>query len=242
MQVSHKKLRFLITLHALYKHTDENHRLNSKKLNAFLKPYGVESSDSALRDTIEVLWRYGVGVKTHGVLNKHGVWLQDRPLYEAALKQLIFAITTNPLLSAEQQAELLESLNPLVTVYQEPLLHSHIQMVQNSSPLSGKQIEIYSTIHEAISTNKRVHIAKRNISRTRGENIQRCFFTPKCFQVTEKQIYALGYNHLKKEVEGIAITDIESAVLASRRKNSHEDMVRTLLDDVDPKNYIRAGV
>lgn len=32
------KLRILITLLVLWKHTDENHRLHTKKLNEYLEP------------------------------------------------------------------------------------------------------------------------------------------------------------------------------------------------------------
>ena len=231
MQVSHKKLRFLITLHVLYKYTDANHRLNSKKLNEFLKPYGVESGYRSLKDTIEVLWKYGVGVKTHGTLNKHGVWLEERPLTDAALKQLIFAVTTNPYLAADQQADLLESLNPLVTVYQEPLLQNNVQLTQNSASLSAKQIEAYSVIHEAICTNKRVRIAKKKISRTKGEQIQYSSFTPKGFHVIEDEIYIVGYNHQKEEIETVPLAAIENVEFAKRKKNSHEDMAKMLVND-----------
>lgn len=235
MKAISKKLRFLITLHALFKYTDENHRLNSKKLNTFLRPYGLESGYRSLGDTIDVLRQFGVDVQTHGVLNKHGVWLGDRPLTEATLNTLIFAINTNPYLSSQQTTNLLKELKPLVTVYQEPLL----QIVGGSVPNAEEPpllVSCYVTLHKAICHNRRVYLF---VEKTAGS--RKVLFTPRYLCKSANGICTVGYLHEKKIVVGIYLQEVSKVELASNRKTANDDAINEALSGIEPRDYLKTG-
>lgn len=117
------KLTTIISLYALFKHTDEEHRLNSVKLNEFLRPYGLECSGyKTLNKTIKALRMLGVEIKCKGWGSDKGFYVVNRPLNNDELNILVYAVTTNPNLSNEQIDEVLQSIKPFVTVYQEGLL------------------------------------------------------------------------------------------------------------------------
>ncbi len=122
MKVRSVKLRTFAILHIFYKYTDEKHRLNSRKLNEYLAPYGLECDKGVIRDTVKRLREFGVDVGYKGFWGTAGYWIKDRPLEDKALKKLVAAVTTNPNVSQEDKTEILASLRPLVTVYQEYML------------------------------------------------------------------------------------------------------------------------
>ena len=140
------KLRTLVTLHALFKHSDATHRMNSIKLNDFLRPYNLDCTSRVLNDTVRVLREFGVDVRNKGVWENQGIWIQDRPLPDAELNQLIFAVTTNPHLSKSQATEILQNLQPFVTVYQEHLLQGFVDCTPISSCTSPGRILFSSPI------------------------------------------------------------------------------------------------
>ena len=121
------KLRTLVTLHALWKHSDANHRMNTVKLNEHLRPYNVGCTTSrVLNDTVRILREWGMDVRSKGVWENQGIWIENRPLPDHELSRLIFAVTTNPHLSKDQASDILQSLKPFVTVYQEHLLQGRV--------------------------------------------------------------------------------------------------------------------
>ena len=54
MKAKSMKMRFLITLYALFRHSDEDHRLNTSKINEFLRPYQLDCTGRVLNDTVSV--------------------------------------------------------------------------------------------------------------------------------------------------------------------------------------------
>ena len=150
------KLRLLVTLHTLFKYSDAKHRFNNKKLNEYLLPYNVDFKEHiVLKDTVRVMQEIGIDVRSSGYWGSYGVWIEDRPLSEDALKRLVFAISTNPHLSNAEATKILQSLTPLVTAYQESLLQSQV-VTSRDDEQSQKLYKIYSVILEAISANKAV--------------------------------------------------------------------------------------
>lgn len=236
MRTSNKKLRFLITLHALFKYTDENHRLNSKKLNSFLRPYGVESGYRSLSDTIDVLRQFGVDVQTHGVHNKHGVWLGKRLLSEETLKFLLFAINTNPHLSSQQTTDLLEKLKPLVTVYQEPLLQNVSGFTANVETPSSL-MQCYATLHEAICNNRRVYLFTENQEPSK----RKALFTPRYLCKRASGICVVGYLHRSKKVKGIDLQEITKVEMVLKHKTVKQDVANEMLSCISLDDYIKTG-
>ncbi len=137
MKVKSAKLRTFAILYAFYKYSDEKHRLNSSSLNKLLAPYGLECDKSVIRNTVKRLREFGVNVGYKGFWGTAGFWLADRPLSDDKLNELIYAVRSNPNLSTEQANSILNSLKPLVTVYQEnllalPVLSTDTDMVKNA--------------------------------------------------------------------------------------------------------------
>lgn len=220
------KLRFLITLHVLYKHTDADHRMNSKRLNQYLEPYGLESTYRALGDTVDVLQEFGVDVRHHGILNKHGVWIQDRLLGEDDLLRLVFAVSTNPYLSADEADGLLGKLAPLVSEFQEPLLANTVIPV---SPRQGasNMADIYVVIHRAICTSQRLRY-------TTTQNKRPALFTPKQIQHIENGLCMVGYDHRRKEVASICFDEITSVSPVGKRQTESHAVIQGSSQNILP--------
>ena len=207
------KLRMLITLYALYRYADKNHRMNSTRLNEFLRPYGMESGYRVISDTVNVLQEFGVKIAKNSDQYNTNVWIEDRPLSEHVLKKLIFAVRTNPHLTQEQADEILESIKPALTVYQEPLLESEFKDLSRPSEID--KYHICSVIQDAIRSGKAVLYygkGKKPIS----------FIPERLFQQGE-HIYVQGHTRAKSDEVCIGIDEMSMVKLGCKsRKNCKE--------------------
>ena len=246
MKAKSMKLRTLITLHALWKHTDENHRLNTIKLNKYLKPYGLECNGRVLTDTVRVLKGYGFDVQSKGEWDNQGVWLADRPLKDDVLDKLIFAVQSNPYLPKEQEKEILTALMPLVTAYQEEKLS---QSIIASDKLSSNAdiYHIYSVIQEAIRKRRRIVYNVEYVQYNKENNLPECrvdvgtLFTPKCIFQAKERLYMFGYNHPDKKLEAVPLESIVGIKLSFKHNSENATItqkVDQLFQTVDPRDYI----
>lgn len=119
MKAKSTKLRLLITLHTLYKHSDAEHRINTVQLNEYLKPYGLEYAKGPLGENIKSLREFGLDIRFKHGWSDQGFWIEDRPLSPSKLNKLIYAVTSNPRISKGEATDILQDLKPIVTTYQE---------------------------------------------------------------------------------------------------------------------------
>ena len=249
MKAKSMKLRTLITLLALWKHTDEDHRLNTKKLNEYLRPYHLDCTGRVLADTVRILREFGIDVRNRGEWEHQGVWLADRPLQDEALEKLIFAVSTNPYIPKEQASEILASLLPLVTAYQEEkLTRAHEAVLISDKALADSHLhKIYSVIREAISKGRRVifHVdyiqydKEANLPRTRRD--AGTLFTPKCIYQTRDRLYLFGYNHPDRKLEAVDLRDIADIKLSFKHNNGSEhnkQELDQLFATAEPGDYV----
>lgn len=238
------KLRTLVTLHALWKHSDKDHRMNTVKLNEYLRPYNVGCTTSrVLNDTVRMLREFGFDVRNKGEWDNQGIWIENRPLPDHELKRLIFAVTTNPHLSKDQATEILQSLKPFVTVYQENLL----QGVVDAEPMLEPDDALYwayAVIQEAITSGRRVRynieyiqydketqsVAKRQEWAT--------LFTPKCIYQTKGDLYMVGYNNTDRRVETVNLKDIASIKLAFKHTDPKAAEVNHWIAGIVPADVV----
>ena len=239
------KLRFLVTLHALYKYSDKNHRISSTKLNEYLRPYGLECSRRVLVDTVTALREYGIDIQSQGTWDQRGVWMESRPLSEDVLKQLAFAVSTNPYLSKTQVSESLSALNPFVTAYQEPMLESNIETLGDFK--YGKNFfNAYTTVCEALRLKRRLLYTVNQVGydRKTGEIYSReqwrTLFTPKCLYKANQTIYMVGYNHSDKHVGAVDLSEIVSIKITLKHNDPNAENVRDLLEQINPEEYIHS--
>jgi len=248
MKAKSMKLRFLVTLYALFRHSDENHRMNSVKLNEFLKPYGLDCTSRVLNDTIAVLREFGMDVRNKGVWDNQGVWIEDRPISKHELNELVYAVTTNPHITREKASKILKCLVPSITVYQEPMLQSFVQttdfITQNES-----MYDVYATICEAIAHNRRIKYTINEIRYSKEERMPievpqwGILLTPKCFyQTKDKQLYVIGYKHNTRTVAAIALEDIADAKISFKETDPHNEEVLAVLNEVDPTDYVPGAI
>ena len=244
MKPKSMKHRLLATLHVLYKHSDKDHRLNTKKLNEYLNPLGLEcGTHRSLSDTVAIMREFGVDVRFTGLFEKQGYWIEDRPLQDDVLRQLVFAVSTNPFLPAEQATEILQKLKPLVTVYQEPMLEN---MTETGALIRADQklFDAYSVVCEAIRLNRRLQytVTQMRYDKETGELFMEdewpTLFTPKCVYQTKGRLYMVGYNHVDKYVGAVNMQQITGIKLAFKHERACMEEVRDLLDNVDPQDYI----
>lgn len=243
MKAKSLKLRTLITLHALYKYSDENHRMNSKKLNEHLRPYDLCCTSRVLGDTIRVLRDYGINVQTKGEWEKYGIWIKDRPLSGKQFDDLVFAITTNPYISNATADSILKSLAPLVTVYQEPLLKSHVikerKLYMNPSIYSK-----YMLICDAINSKRRVRYQTPHLKYdfdTQCVSMEKqwpTLFTPKCLYQSGEKLYMVGYNNTDKRTDAVDLSLITDLKIAFKHKDPKADQIEEILRAIVPEECI----
>ena len=238
------KLRLLVTLHALFKYSDENHRLNAVKLNEYLRPYGVQcGTGRSLGDTVRILKEFGVDVRSKGEWDHQGIWIESRPLPDYDLNRLIFAVTTNPHLSKEQATEILQSLKPIVTVYQEPMLQGLVETEQNIVP-DNMLYDAYSVIHKAIAEKRRVRYTVNYLKYNKdAQSVEKqdewaTLFTPKLIYQTKNNLYMVGYNNTDRRIDAINLKNITSIKMAFKHKDPKENMVNQWIADIVPRDHV----
>lgn len=247
MKAKSMKLRTLITLHALYKYTDENHRMNGVKLNKFLAPYGLQCHQPVLTDTVKRLREFGVDVKSKGEWDNQGVWIEDRPLSNDVLDKLVFAVCTNPLLSDGQADEILSNIKPLVTVYQEPMLKRSVSAGE-AAGISPRLYHIYSVTHKAIQEKRRVQYTLEDVrydEERQGVYVEprwERLYTPKYLCRRGEDIYMFGYDHARRQVAAVNLKDVVEARPAFKHAGDIVERALEHMKDIDPLDYIPGEV
>lgn len=243
MKAKSMKLRTLITLHAIFKHSDKDHRMNGPKLNKYLEPYGLTCTSRVLNDTVRVMREYGMDIRNKGIWDNMGIWLEDRPLADPYLDRLVFAVTTNPHLSKTQATEILGYLEPLVTTYQEEKLVGTIDTVPDTE-VDDSLYVAYSTVCEAIRTKRRVLYSTEYIQYNKDtQTVAKreawgTLFTPKCIYQSDAQLFMFGYNNTDKKIQAIDLKDITDIKIAFKHQKQWSEKVESMLQNVDPKDYI----
>ncbi len=237
------KLRTLVTLYTLWKHTDSKHRLNSGKLNEHLRPYGLECSPRVLGETVRVLKEFGFDVESKGEWNHYGVWIKNRPLSEDELQRLIFAVTSNPHLTQKQATDILQSLKPCVTLYQEELLKGFVKT--NPDLLTDDNLyEVYSLVHNAILMKRRIRYTVDYIKHNKENGLLEkkrqwsTLFTPKLVYQTQGHLYMVGYNHPDKRIEAVDLSKITDIKVAFKHEDKNADEVSEILASVVPEDVV----
>ena len=237
------KMRTLVTLRALLKYSDANHRMSSIKLNEHLRPYGLNCTSRVLSDTVRVLKEMGVDVRHKGEWDNQGVWIEDRPLPDYELKRLIFAVTTNPHLSRQQQTDILQALKPFVTVYQEEMLQGFVD-TESVIDADDALYWTYSVIQEAIAAKRRVRYTVDYIKYDKNSRtVAPCrewatLFTPKCIYQTKGELYMVGYNNTDRCADAVNLKDISSIKLAFKHKDPKAQFVCQWIADIVPAQWV----
>lgn len=247
MKAKSMKLRMLITLHAIMKYSDENHRMNSIKLNEYLKPYGLDCSNRVLGDTVRVMREFGVDVHSKGEWDNQGIWIKDRPLQNDKLNALIFAVTTNPYIGKSESERILKALTPLVTVYQEPLLNSYIDKSYETS-INANTYQKYIVICDAISSKRRLRyqIPVYQYDYDKKEIVVKnqwpTLFTPKCLYQYDEKLYMIGYNHNDKRTDAVDLELISEIKIAFKHKDPKAYETEQILASIDPIKCIKGKI
>ena len=166
----------------------------------------------------------GIDVRSSGYWGSYGVWIEDRPLSEDALKRLVFAISTNPYLSNAEATKILQSLTPLVTAYQESLLQSQV-VTSRDDEQSQKLYKIYSVILEAISANKAVRCIlahTQNVRNSGDIQIQKAngiLFIPEKVYCTEDKLFVSGHMGTEQKRIIMKLQDIVNIELANKKES-----------------------
>ena len=243
MKAKSMKLRTLVTLHTLYKHSDAQHRMNTVKLNKYLEPYGLDCTSRVLSDTVKIMKEFGIDVRTKGQWDSQGVWINDRPLSDETLQGLIFAITTNPYLSEDTGKALLEGLKPIVTEFQEPQLENIVNK-EAIADVDDRFYGYYTIINQAIRDGRRV-LYHLDYLQYDGENKAvymrkdtGTLFTPKSLIQTNRALYMYGYNNTDKRVALVNLRDIADIKLSFKHKDTNEKTVEENLKQIHPSELI----
>ena len=205
-KIKSTRQRIMIMLWALYKYTDAKHPMNLVRLNSFLEPYGLCYNKAVMKDTLRDMQEIGIDVRTRHKWDKHGAWVEERPLNDEALGKLIYAVDSNPYLSKEQVAEVLQSLAPLVTVYQEERL-SVVTDRTNETQLPEAVRRAYMVMHGAISTHQSV-MFKKSFHRAGAQSAKAVYFMPKRLLLEGGKFFAIGYHHARERIETVDLHEI----------------------------------
>lgn len=241
------KSRTLLAVYTLWKHTDEEHKISSPNISKYLEPYGLKYTDKALRDTVRKLRDLGIDIRSTGQeTGRSRVWWASRPLCDETLEKLVFAVKTNPYISVEQESEIMESLIPLVTEFQEEKLKGSIQHL-NKTEHNENTYKFYSEAQRAIERGEKVIYTKKDIKYNSITKMSEAVagkamsFTPNCICETGGNLYMFGYNHTESHIEAVPMEDILTIRLINKckgRKVKDDSAVIQSLSTVDPTEYI----
>lgn len=241
------KSRTLLAIYTLWKHTDEEHKISSPKISKYLEPYGLKYTDKALRDTVRKLRDLGIDIRSTGQeTGRSRVWWANRPLCDETLDKLVFAVKTNPYISADQEAEIMESLIPLVTEFQEEKLKGSIKHLDKAEH-NENMYKFYTEAQCAIKRGEKVVYTKKEIqhdSKTKAsEEVANnpISFTPNCVCENGGNLYMFGYNHTKQQIEAVPLEDVLSIQPFPKRKGRKRaecDIEIESLRAVDPIKHI----
>ena len=113
---------------------------------------------------------------------------------------------SNPYLSKKQVTEVLQSLTPLVTVYQEERL-SVVTDRTNETQLPEAVRRAHVVMHEAISTHQSV-MFKKSFHRSGAQSAKAVYFMPKRLLFEGGKFFAIGYHHAGERIETIDLHEI----------------------------------
>lgn len=241
------KPRTLLAIHTLWKYTDENHKISSPKISKYLEPYGLNYTDKALRDTVRKLRQLGVDIRSTGKeLGRSRVWWANRPFDDDTLDKLAFAVRTNPYITDEQADDIMSSITPFITIYQEDKLKCSA-VLSNKPHANENMYKIYSNIQNAIEHNKKVVFTQRytRYDKKTGNLIEKIsshrYFTPQCVCENNDTLYLFGYDHTRKQIDAIPLENISTLRLEQNHRkanNTQTEEIHKLLNSVDPNDYI----
>ncbi len=235
MKMNSNKIRTVVALQVLYKYSDKNHRACAKKVNDFLKPYDLDCKNTFFRDTLKKLRYMGFNLKSESKTGSSGVWLENRPLQDRVLNNLVLSVCTNPLLSNTEVNEILSDLKQLITVYQEPVLNQTIvcEHANNNPALC----EVYSVTCKAINENMRVQY------QFTAETLQKpCVYMPKCFVYRNGRIYLIGFDcRFQKPVAVDLSTASEARIMRIESKAKYEHALE-VLSTVNLEEFIKENI
>ena len=113
------------------------------------------------------------------------------------------AVDSNPYLSKEQVAEVLQSLTPLVTVYRE----ERLSIVTERTQLPEAVRRAHIVMHEAIGTHQSV-MFKKPFHRSGAQSAKAVYFMPKRLLFENGKFYAVGYHHAGERIETVDLHEI----------------------------------
>ena len=244
MKYKSSKLRWLRIMEILIRYSDENHQLDSFKLNDHLRPLGLECSNRVLGDTARTLREYGMDVQISGWGNHYGVFLRDSLIPHETLKQLVCAVSTNPYISRHQANAILAYLRPFVSVYQEDLLKSSVLPDVSAEETEGFYA-IFSIVDEAIRQKKRIRYVLKRGNRTPDEDSHRLTrkdggvrFTPKALFYVKTRLYLFGYDHWKKSPASVPLCDISYVRMMHTNGGVRIDSLLDFLSAFDGRDFV----
>ncbi len=241
MKPKSMKMRFLVSLYALFKYSDKDHRMSSIDLNTFLSVYNLQSTNYALTDTVNVLREFGIDIGVKGIWDNQGIWLKSRPLNDEQLNALIFAVTTNPHINKETAEEILSPLSSVLTAYQEHLLKSHIINI-GGNITNHELYEKYMVIQDAIVSKRRIRYSKKFLEYNKENKSVKIaeqwptLFTPKHIIQKNNKLYMFGYNNTDKHIETVELEDIGDIKIAFKINDPMGSEINKILNRIDIDN------
>ena len=208
-----------------------------------MQAHDLECTSGALVDTVEAMREFGLDVRSKGAWDRRGVWLESRPISEDMLRRLVFAISTNPYLPQTQIRECLDSLRPVMTVYQEEDL-LNVPEVHNEAAADEAFTGLYFKVFEAIRQKRQLCYTTNGIrfDRKLGEihlhEQKKVRFTPKSLYRGENGICMVGYDHTDKCVKAVDLSDIVSLCPPPHQTNAANDNAEETLREIDPGKYV----
>lgn len=246
-KANNMKLRTLIALSVLWKYSDENHKLSSPDLSAHLESHGFNYTKKALTHTVHTLREFGADICSTGrERGRSRVWWANRPLDDDTLDKLVFAVRTNPYITNAQAEDIMSSITPFITVYQEYKLKCSARL-SNNLPANENMYRLYSNIQEAIEHNKKVVFTQRYIKydKKTGMPVEKIssdrIFSPRCICASNDSLYLFGYNHMLKQADAIPLEDISMLRLEQKYHKACDtktEEIDKFLNTIDPDEYI----
>ena len=152
-----KKNLNIIILQILWKHTDENHRLQQQEIVRLVNTeYGLEIDRRTVKNNVEALKGLFDDTAVE-ISNEKGYCLITREFADSELRMLIDSVLFSKLISQKQAKDLIEKLKGLSSKYFSAKV-SHVFNLPKMQYADNKQQVLYNLeiINDAITLNKKI--------------------------------------------------------------------------------------
>lgn len=150
-----QKLKLLYLQKLLLEETDDQHRVSTDDILAYLRQLGIPAERKSIYDDIQALRTYGMDIRQSHSKNR-GYYIASRTFSVAELKLLVDAIQSSRFLTHQKSRELIHKLEGLTSRPQASALQCQVYVAGRSKTPNESIYQNIDILHQAISSGRQI--------------------------------------------------------------------------------------